>query len=212
MRNSPIAGAVTETPRDAVGSLHLVRHGHSAFVHDGRWMNPDDVARFDREYDARGIRDDSLPPPALIETAAQAAVIAASDLPRAIASARRLAPGREPDVSPLLREIELETSPWMPRVARLPVVAWDAINFARWSYRLLTQSDHAFVRRADAAVDWLLERMNGDSTVLVITHGGFRRLLDARLIARGWLRVPGPLSYANWSSWSYRATRASRSY
>jgi broad specificity phosphatase PhoE len=166
-------------------------------------MNPDDVARFEREYDALGIREDSFPPAALTETAARTTLIAASDLPRAIASAQRLAPGREPDVSALLREIELEVSPWMPRRARLPVHAWDMINFATWSYRLFARNDHAFVRRADAAVDWLLERVRADSTVLAITHGGFRRLLDAQLMRRGWRRMPGPLSYENWSSWSY---------
>ena len=61
------------------------------------------VRDFERAYNAAGILDDDVPPPELIRVAAGAHVIAASDLPRAIASARRIAPARDPDVTPLLR-------------------------------------------------------------------------------------------------------------
>jgi broad specificity phosphatase PhoE len=187
-----------------MGALHLVRHGHSSYPYQGQWLNLDDVARFEREYDIAGIRDDSLPPPSLVEIASRAAVIAASDLPRAIESARRLAPSRDADLSPLLREIRLETIEWLPRRLPLPVGVWDIMSFTQWSYRLMTRADHEFVRRADAALDWLLERTIGDAPVVAVTHGGFRRILDARLLMRAWRRIPGESSYANWSSWSYR--------
>jgi hypothetical protein len=36
--------------------------------------------------------------------------------------------------------------------------------------------------------------------VSAVTHGGFRRLLAARLVSAGWRRSPGPLGYLNWSS------------
>src|SRR5687768_11168528 len=181
--------------------IHLVRHGLSAHVHDGRWMNATDVHEFEEAYNAAGIREDSAPPPGVLEVAAQAAVIAASDMIRAIASAQRLAPEREIAISPLLRELKLEPPPWV--TFRLPIVAWDLHNHVQWTYRLWRTHDHDTVRRALAAADWLNQRANGKSTLLAVTHGGFRRILDARLVASGWRRGPGRRSYANWSMWSY---------
>jgi broad specificity phosphatase PhoE len=181
--------------------IHLVRHGRSAHRHDGSWVSADGVRHFENAYNAASIRDDDVPPRDVFEAVTTADVIAASDMSRAIASARRIAPTREVAVSPLLREIELETPRWVP--VPLPMVIWDTYTFLQWSYRLLREADHENVRRARAATDWLLERASDSSTVLAITHGAFRRLLDASLVARGWRRAPGKQSYENWSTWSY---------
>ena len=184
----------------------LVRHGPSAHVHDGRWMDRHGVPRFEDAYDAAGIRDDPPPPEVLRNTAAGADVLCASDLRRAIDSARRVAPGREVMISPLLREIRLEPPGWIP--VRLPISAWDALSHAQWSYRLLTKREHEFVRRADAAADWLEQHARQAATVFVITHGGFRRLIAAKLAARGWQHAHERRSYANWSTWElYRDER-----
>jgi broad specificity phosphatase PhoE len=164
-------------------------------------MNATDVYAFEEAYNAAGIRDESAPPPSVLEAAAHAEVIAASDMIRAIASAQRLAPEREIAISPLLRELTLEPPSWV--TFRLPVVAWDFHNHVQWTYRLWRTYDHDTVRRAIAAAEWLHQQANGKSTLLAVTHGGFRRVLDARLVACGWRREPGRRSYANWSMWSY---------
>ena len=183
--------------------IHLVRHARSAYVHHGRWLDIAGVDRFEADYNAAGIRDDSLPPPDLVETASGADVIAASDMLRAILSAKRLVPHREPDVSPLLREISIEPPRWLP--LRMPINTWDKICHYQWSYRLALGLDHEYVRRAQGAAEWLLDRATkGRSTnVVAITHQGFRRILDAQLIARGLRPVPGPRTLKNWSTWSY---------
>jgi len=180
----------------------LVRHGPSAHVHDGRWMDRHGVPRFEDAYDAAGIRDDPPPPEDLRHVATAADVVCASDLRRAIESAKRVAPGREPVISALLREIRLEPPRWMP--FRLPIEAWDAYSHAQWSYRLLTRRDHEFVRRADAAAEWLEQKARDAATILVVTHGGARRLIADRLSVRGWLRGAERRSYANWSTWELR--------
>jgi broad specificity phosphatase PhoE len=185
----------------ARATIHLVRHAKSAYVHHGRWMDIGGLDKFEADYNAAGIRDDSVPSKELIETAAQADIIAASDMLRAILSAKRLVPARDPDVSPLLREIFIDPPRWVP--VRLPIHYWDLYNYAKWSFRLRLALDHEEVRRARQAVDWLLERARGPKTLVAITHGGFRRILDAQLLAHGCQRVPGPLSYRNWSTWSY---------
>ena len=162
---------------------------HAAGVHD-----------YENAYDAAGILDDDAPPPELIRVAEAAQVVAASDLPRAIASARRIAPARDPDVTPLLREFRLEPAEWMPR---LPMQVWDVFSHVQWSYRLLRGTPHDVVRRADLAAEWLAQRAVDSATVVAVTHGGFRRIVASRLEARGWRSGSERRSFANWSVWSY---------
>lgn len=164
-------------------------------------MHAADVRRYESAYNAAGILDADAPPADLLTAASSAHIIAASDLPRAIASARRLAPKRELALSPLLREIELEPPQWVS--FRLPIAAWDIFSYVQWTSRLLAATDHESARRATAAVEWLLDRAETSQTVLAVTHGGFRRLLDARFRALGWALAPGRKSYANWSTWAY---------
>ena len=183
--------------------IHLVRHGRSALVHDGRWFRWADVHSYEDAYDAAGIRDDDHPRIELGSLLGGGELVMASDLPRAVASARRLAPNHEIHVSPLLREIRLEPPRWIP--VRLPIQVWDVFSHVQWSYRLLSNADHEHVRRANNAVDWLADHAARSSNVVAITHGGFRRILDARLVARGWNRAFAKKSYDNWSVWSYHS-------
>lgn len=163
------------------------------------------VHEFENAYDAAGILDHDAPPPELIRLAAGADVIAASDLPRAIASARRIAPARDPDVTPLLREFRLEPPRWVPH---LPIQLLDVISHVQWSYRLFRDAPHDALRRAGDAAEWLAQRAAGSATVVAVTHGGFRRLLASRLETRGWSAGPGRRSYENWSIWSFSRDRA----
>lgn len=155
---------------------------------------------FEDAYDAAGILDHDAPPPELIRVAEGAQVIAASDLPRAIASARRIAPLRDAEVTPLLRELRLEPPDWLPR---LPIQAWDVISHLQWSYRLGRGTPHDVVRRASDAAEWLGQRAADSCTVVAVTHGGFRRVIANRLVAQGWRAGVERRSYANWSVWSY---------
>jgi broad specificity phosphatase PhoE len=78
-------------------------------------------------------------------------------------------------------------------------------SHVQWSYRLLSSADHEYVRRAHEAVEWVIDRAARSTSVLVVTHGGFRRILDDRLVSRGWRRRTTKRSYQNWSTWSYSA-------
>jgi broad specificity phosphatase PhoE len=182
--------------------IHLVRHGRSALVHDGSWFRWADVHAFEDAYDAHGIRDDDRPSADLDVLLGANPKIVASDLPRAIASAQRIAPRHQVELSPLLREIRLEPPRWIP--LRLPIQVWDVFSHVQWSYRLFSDADHEYVRRAREAVDWLVDHAARSSNVVAVTHGGFRRILDARLVAQGWRRGSAKRSYSNWSVWSYR--------
>lgn len=158
------------------------------------------VKTYEDAYNAAGILDDDAPPTELIETAARADVLATSHYVRALASVRRLASAREPEVSPLLCEIAIDP-PALP--VRLPIAVWDAISFVQWTYRLWRRVDREEVRRARTAVDWLEQHAAGSRTVCAVTHGGFRRLLDVELRRRGWSAASSPRTHENWSSWTY---------
>jgi len=101
--------------------LALVRHARSAHVHTG-WINTTGFRAWREAYEAAGIREDERIPADLERLAASADLVLASDAPRAMASARLLAPGREILVSPLLRELDLEG----PNLGGLPLplAAW----------------------------------------------------------------------------------------
>src|SRR5262245_16089622 len=103
------------------GRIALVRHGRSSHVHAG-WINAGGFRAWREAYEAAGIRENERAPADLEKLASRADLVLASDAARAVASARLLAPGREIVVSPLLREMDLE-SPSLGGL-RLPLAAW----------------------------------------------------------------------------------------
>ena len=178
----------------------LVRHGHSTKTDYRSWVPAAGVSAWEDAYDVAGIRDDSHPPEDLRAIAASAC-LASSDLPRAIASVERLAPAREYNVTPLLRELRLEPPRWIP--TRLPMVAWDTMSALQWTWRLSVGADHQFIRRAHEATDWLIELARDQDTVVAVTHGGFRRILERAFLARSWRASRPTRPWDNWSVWSF---------
>lgn len=179
--------------------LILVRHGRSAHVHDGSWIDRTGAEHFEALYDAASIRDDDAPPPSLVELARSAEHVVASDLPRAVASARRLASGRDPVTSDLLRELRFDLPAWGPR---LPLDVWDGLHYLLWTYRLAARISTAETRRSALAADWLESELTAAAVWIAVTHGGFRRLLAAELVRRGWSHETRRRPYHHWSAWS----------
>ena len=126
---------------------------------------------------------------------------------RALESAERLAPGREPRVSPLLRETSLHIPTWV--VSRWPLPVWEACIHLHWAGQQLRGAiaPHDELRRAASAVDWLDELSRGAATIVVVTHGAFRRVLGRRFVEVGWRALPRVGGYQNWSSWSFENGR-----
>jgi broad specificity phosphatase PhoE len=184
----------------------LVRHARSAHVASPGWVDAAGVDRWREAYDTAGILDESLPPPALVAVAADADCLMTSNLPRALASAERLAPGRVARVSPLLREISLEIPRWVR--ARWPLTVWEVCIHAHWLVRERRGAiaGAAELQRAADAVALLEDVSREASTVVVVTHGAFRRLLALRLVATGWTAERRVGGYRNWSSWPFSRT------
>ena len=184
--------------------LLLVRHGRSAHVHGGGWIDAAGVHAWRTAYDAAGITDDA-PPTALVRACADGARLACSDLPRARASAARLAAGGVVLESPLLRESALAIpDAWG---ARLPLAAWGAVIHAAWLAQLARGTDASPAERARAAeaAAWLgaLTGAEPAAPLVAVTHGVFRGLLHDALRAHGWRAIGGRHDYRPWSAWRY---------
>lgn len=176
--------------------IHLVRHARSAHVHAG-WIDRDGFHRWRDRYEAAPIAEGEEPPGGLIALADTARTIAASNAPRAIASAKLLR--EDVTISPLLRELDLR--PANLRGVKLPLIVW-ALTFA-FRRTLATPEEE---QRASEAATWL-EELAREGEVLAVTHQSFRALLAKTLISRGWGsgNKPGP---RHWSVWTLQSPSA----
>jgi broad specificity phosphatase PhoE len=189
----------------------LIRHGVTGYVHREGWVDAAGIQRWRDAMDATGILETSRPPRVLVDRVAQADLVMASDLARAVESAKRLAPGRDVMISPLFRESALEFPKWMR--FRWPVRIWRIFTGSQWMYRILRGTDvsESERARAAAAAKLLGELAQEHELIAVVCHGVFRRMLSRHLARAGWSPDPGRHSYRNWSVWEYVApARAAR--
>jgi broad specificity phosphatase PhoE len=175
--------------------IHLVRHGRSAHVHAG-WIDLAGFQRWRESYEAAAIAAGETPPSAVTELAAGAGVVAASNAPRAIASAKLLR--ADVLVSPLLHELEL--TPPNLRGVKLPLALWALTFGVQWLFRRSHATPTEESRAAEAAA-WL-DELARDAPVVAVTHHTFRSVLAKALVARGW-RPEGARRRDHWSVWSF---------
>jgi broad specificity phosphatase PhoE len=186
------------------GRLAIIRHGRSSHVHSG-WISASGFQAWREAYEKAGIREDECVPSHVAQLLNRAGVVLCSDAPRAVASARLLAPDQEIIISPLLRELELPC----PRLGRLrlPLAAW-AVAIGMRTLLLTLRRRHP--SRADAArledAAMLINQLAAQhSQIIVVTHAAFRRLLCARLAQMGWRDESAKRSLRHWSAWLLRS-------
>ena len=181
--------------------IHLVRHGRTAATQSG-WLDHRAVDEWRVAYDAAGLVAGEAPPAALHAVAAQAGIVVASDLPRAIESASLLLPEGRVHHSPLLRETPLP----IPALAgvRLPMSLWALAIGVRWMHEMrqpdARRRDEPWGRSRQAA-EWLESLADAHGSVLAVTHGAFRAYLATALETRGWSRTARRRRYNHWSAW-----------
>jgi broad specificity phosphatase PhoE len=176
----------------------LVRHGRSAHVQTG-WLDSEGIRKWRDAYEAAGIAADDRPPVNLIDLVAAADVVVSSDARRAIESARALAPGREIEISPLLRELDLE-SPELGPVS-LPFRAWAFAIGGRMAMKMLhgAYPSSGESKRIEDAAAWLIDLAEREGVVVAVTHASFRDLLAKKLRDGGWNVDAGRRTRAHWS-------------
>jgi len=190
--------------------IALVRHGRSTHVHSG-WIDAAGFREWRRRYEAAGIDESERVPSEIAELAARAELVVSSDAPRAVASARLLAPDREVVVSPLLRELDL-AAPDL-RGLRMPLLAWAFAVGGRALLLSLVGRYPAVAEavRIESAAAWLEELASRHALIVAVTHASFRRRLADRLVAAGWQPEPGRRSVRHWSAWTLRLSGAAGS-
>ncbi len=181
----------------------LVRHARSSHVHAG-WITASGFRAWREAYEAAGIREDERVPAHLKQLVGRADLLLSSDAARAVASARLLAPGHKIIVSPLLRELDLE-SPNQGGL-RFPLAAWALAVGGR---NLLLTLGRRYPSAAEAArvnnaAAWIEELAAQHALIVVVTHAAFRRQLSTRLVQTGWQAEPGRRSLQHWSAWLFR--------
>jgi hypothetical protein len=189
----------------------LVRHGRSTHPVTG-WLDTDGLHRWFADYDAAGIAPNDEPPAALRALASSAGLVVASDLRRAIESARRLVPETPLQTSPLLRETPLRIP--VLRV-RLPILGWALAVGVGSVIQRLRRAPHPaeFVAQAAGAAEWLGDLAERHGTVLAVTHSIMRGHIATALVSAGWRRAPGGGRSTHWSAWSFaRPSRSSSNH
>lgn len=181
--------------------LILVRHGLSAHTHTGA-VDRAGVQRWRDAYDAAGIQPHPPPPANLVAWAADATHLVASDLERAVQSAKLLAPQRDVRIEPLLREAPLAIPRWP---TALPLSVWGTVMYIGWSYRRLRGVDvrEPDFQRAESAARWLADLVADGTSAVVVTHGVFRKLLGLHLVRLGWSDAGREGGYRHWSAWGF---------
>ena len=76
------------------------------------------------------------------------------------------------------------------------------MHYTWWTYRMATGREYPETRRARDATEWLTSQAAAHEATVVITHGGFRRLIAHRLERVGWQPDGTPRRYHNWSVWT----------
>lgn len=196
-----------QTPfRRAPRRILLVRHGRVQAPRAG-WLDAAGVRRWLDDYAAADLAPGDLPPAGVRGLAACAGIVVASDLPRARASAERLATGGCVTLSPLLRETPVHIPAF--GAVRLPLAAWAlaigaraAVGAAVGAPRHPLLEDAGRAQGAGAAT-WLAALTEPHGVVLAVTHVNVRARIATALGALGWRRLPGGRRFAHWSAWTF---------
>jgi hypothetical protein len=168
-------------------------------------MNAAEFLQWRDAYEAAGIDPNDLPPDALRALAASSGAVVASTAPRAIESAKALAPERDVLTSPLLRELELP--PPIRGPIRLPLLGWALLIGVGFLVQRTRHGRHVSaeeVERARDAAAWMAELEQQHGTVVAVTHQSFRSLLGKQLLNAGWLSDVKRPGSRHWSAWTFR--------
>ena len=181
----------------------LVRHARSSHNHTG-WITASGFRAWREAYEAAGIREDERVPAHIEQLLGSADLVLSSNAARAVATARLLAPGREIVISPLLRELDLE-SPALGGF-RLPLAAWALAVGGRTLFLSIRRQYPSAAEddRINNAAAWIEELATRHSLIVAVTHASFRQQLSARLLKAGWQSETGRRSLRHWSAWIFR--------
>lgn len=178
------------------GHIHMVRHGEPDLSR-AVWLSRQGFNAWWIEYGRVGLSPSALPPVPLMEIAAKAAVVVASPVRRARATAERLIEKSGATLEIIVDEIYEEMplpAPMLLPFLRLPPPLWGTVaRFAWWlGYADGGESRYEAEERARKAADRLIElAADSDGDVVLCGHGWFIHMAAKELKRRGWSKVKG---------------------
>lgn len=181
------------------GDIVIARHGRPSVPWKG-WMSATGWDDWLARYEASGLVPNQTPPADLVTIARHSTHLMASTRPRAMETAKWLAPHRDADISDLFIEAHLP-APRLPSFMRFSPKGWGVICRTVWIFGYTGGGESAKLawERTGRAADLLIEKA-ADGDVLLCAHGWFNRMLRRELKRRGWMCVrDGGDRY-----WSYR--------
>lgn len=171
----------------SAGWIAIARHGEPAL---DRTQKIDWRAYQDwwRAYDAGGLKGGQAVPEELRRLGAEADVLFASPLRRAVETAAAVCPDRAPILDPVFVEAPLPPPP-IPGLRRPG--AWGVWARSAWWLGRAggEESRSAAELRAEAAVARLAASALRGENVLLCAHGWFNRMLRPVLLRQGWTCV-----------------------
>jgi broad specificity phosphatase PhoE len=183
----------------------LVRHGRSSLSQKTPRLSAAEFRMWIESYHQHGIAADSRPSDSLLAEARAVALVVCSDLPRAVESAHRIAPGRDIAVNPHLREAGWPL-PGNWGGLRLPLLMWDWSFHRLWrcGARSVGESANAARVRAREVCAWLELRAQKQSPILVVGHGTFNQFLATELRRHHWQGPRRPADHYWGATWYER--------
>lgn len=180
----------------------LVRHGQPD-IERARWIGHRAFQNYIDRYQQSGLSPESAPPAELPVLIKDAKRIFASDLQRAIESARRLAPGTRLITDQLFTEAPLASPPI--RGLRLKVPAWAVVARVAWhgGYTPDIESYRQAKLRVAKAFRILTDAAREDGIAVLVGHGYFNAMVGRYLRLRGWRRVQGAHRAEFWNTVVY---------
>lgn len=184
--------------RPVPGWIALARHGKPALSRKVR-LNRYQYRDWWRMYDASGLAPGQSPPPGLCELGAQADLVLASTLRRAVETAQAVHSAKPIVQNDLFVEAAL---PPPPLPGRYNPGAWGVLARAAWWCGMSGEEESR--READArahrAALFLIAKAETGENVLLLAHGWFNRMIRPHLRKQGWAcRTDGGDKY-----WSHR--------
>lgn len=188
-----VATPGTDMAAGFAGHIHLARHGEPDLVRKG-WLSREGFNLWWAEYGQAGLVKSDEPPLLLQEIAERAAVIVTSPIPRAKATAERLAGNRDIIIDDIYQEAPLPAPLLLPFLRTSPPIWGILARFTWWlGYADGGETRYEAELRAREAADRLIELAadGGGGDVLMCGHGWFIHMAAKELKRRGWIKVKG---------------------
>lgn len=167
--------------------ISLIRHGKSLLTENEK-ITGREFKKWVEKYDYVGVFEESAYPSSTLEKIANANMVIASDLKRAVESARLLNPAAKVNSDPLFRETELPCNSTRLFNVKLKPGSWAIILrilwFSGYSYQCESLNQAKF--RANKASQQLIEYAKDCESVVLVGHGFFNMLIAKELQKKGW--------------------------